>query len=97
MDSLPIDATCLLQVVKPCRHNLHIVIRDVMFRSRRSYSELLKQSGEGIASNILADRLKRLTASGLLTRRSRAAGPSKAFSRRGYGQAAFAPADSLAK
>ena len=46
-----------------------IVIRDVMFGNRRSYGELLAQSEEGIASNILADRLKRLTASGLLTQR----------------------------
>lgn len=44
-----------------------IVIRDVMFGNRRSYGELLAQSEEGIASNILAARLKRLTASGLLT------------------------------
>jgi DNA-binding HxlR family transcriptional regulator len=47
-----------------------IVIRDVMFGNRRSYGELLAQSEEGIASNILADRLKRLTAAGLLTRRA---------------------------
>ncbi len=47
-----------------------IVIRDVMFGNRRTYGELLAQSEEGIASNILADRLKRLTASGLLTRRA---------------------------
>ncbi|MBI1404555.1 MAG: transcriptional regulator [Caulobacter sp.] len=46
-----------------------IVIRDVMFGNRRSFGELLSQSEEGIASNILADRLKRLTASGLLSRR----------------------------
>jgi len=46
-----------------------IVIRDVMFGNRRHYGKLLAQSEEGIASNILADRLKRLTASGLLTRR----------------------------
>jgi DNA-binding HxlR family transcriptional regulator len=46
-----------------------IVIRDIMFGNRRTYGELLAQSEEGIASNILADRLKRLTASGLLTRR----------------------------
>jgi len=45
-----------------------IVIRDVMFGNRRSYGELLEQSEEGIASNILASRLKHLTASGLLTR-----------------------------
>jgi DNA-binding HxlR family transcriptional regulator len=45
-----------------------IVIRDVMFGNRRHYRELLTQSEEGIASNILADRLKRLTAAGLLSR-----------------------------
>jgi DNA-binding HxlR family transcriptional regulator len=44
-----------------------IVIRDIMFGNRRSYRELLNNSEEGIASNILADRLKSLTASGLLT------------------------------
>jgi DNA-binding HxlR family transcriptional regulator len=47
-----------------------IVIRDVMFGNRRTYGELLEHSEEGIASNILADRLERLTASGLLTRRA---------------------------
>jgi DNA-binding HxlR family transcriptional regulator len=45
-----------------------IVIRDVMFANRRSYGALLEQNEEGIASNILASRLKNLTASGLLTR-----------------------------
>ena len=45
-----------------------IVIRDVMFGDRRTYGELLAHSEEGIASNVLADRLKRLTAAGLLTR-----------------------------
>ena len=45
-----------------------IVIRDVMFGNRRHFRVLLTQSEEGIASNILADRLKRLVDSGLLTR-----------------------------
>nr|WP_236886941.1 helix-turn-helix domain-containing protein [Dickeya chrysanthemi] len=45
-----------------------IVIRDVMFENRRSYGALLEQNQEGIATNILASRLKHLTASGLLTR-----------------------------
>ena len=45
-----------------------IVIRDVMFGNRRSYGALLEQNEEGIASNILASRLKHLVASGLLTR-----------------------------
>jgi DNA-binding HxlR family transcriptional regulator len=47
-----------------------IVIRDVTFENRRSYGALLEQNEEGIASNILASRLKHLTASGLLTRSS---------------------------
>jgi DNA-binding HxlR family transcriptional regulator len=45
-----------------------IVLRDVMFGRRRHYRELLTQSEEGIASNVLADRLKRLVANGLLSR-----------------------------
>ena len=45
-----------------------IVIRDVMFGNRRHFRVLLNESEEGIASNILADRLKRLVASGLLSK-----------------------------
>lgn len=45
-----------------------IVIRDVMFGNRRHFRELLQNSEERIASNILADRLKRLVANGLLSR-----------------------------
>jgi DNA-binding HxlR family transcriptional regulator len=46
-----------------------IVIRDIMFGNRRHYRELLTLSDEKIASNILADRLKRLLEAGLLSRR----------------------------
>jgi DNA-binding HxlR family transcriptional regulator len=45
-----------------------IVIRDIMFGNRRHYGDLLKLSDEGIASNILANRLARLVHSGLLSR-----------------------------
>jgi DNA-binding HxlR family transcriptional regulator len=45
-----------------------IVLRDVMFGDRRYFRELLTNSEEGIASNILAARLRRLTEQGLLTR-----------------------------
>jgi DNA-binding HxlR family transcriptional regulator len=45
-----------------------IILRDMIFGGRRRFRELLTQSEEGIASNILADRLKRLMAEGLLTR-----------------------------
>lgn len=40
----------------------------MIFGGRRHYRELLNQSEEGIASNVLADRLKRLLAAGLLTK-----------------------------
>lgn len=45
-----------------------IVIRDIMFSNRRYYRQLLGESEEGIASNILSQRLKRLTAAGLVTK-----------------------------
>ena len=45
-----------------------LVLRDIVFGGRRHFRELLAGNQEGIASNILADRLQRLVASGLLTR-----------------------------
>lgn len=45
-----------------------IVIRDVMFGNRRHYGDLMRLSEEGIASNILANRLTRLVHAGLLSR-----------------------------
>lgn len=50
-----------------------IVLRDLMFGNRRHFRELLTKSEEGIASNILAVRLKRLVEEGLV---SRSADPS---------------------
>jgi DNA-binding HxlR family transcriptional regulator len=44
-----------------------VVIRDILFGNRRHFRELLTQSSEKIASNILADRLKRLVEAGLLS------------------------------
>ena len=44
-----------------------LIIRDMMFGNRRHFRSLLTQSEEGIASNILADRLQRLTALGMIT------------------------------
>lgn len=46
-----------------------IVIRDVMFGNRRHFRDLLTHSEEGIASNILSSRLKRLVEAGLLSKR----------------------------
>ncbi|HIT76487.1 MAG TPA: helix-turn-helix transcriptional regulator [Candidatus Avipropionibacterium avicola] len=45
-----------------------LVIRDMMFGNRRHYRELLTNSEERIASNILGDRLRKLLAAGLVTR-----------------------------
>jgi DNA-binding HxlR family transcriptional regulator len=51
-----------------------LVLRDVMFEDRRFFRALLIGSPEGIASNILADRLVRLVDAGLLTRGTGARG-----------------------
>lgn len=45
-----------------------LVLRDIMFGNKRHFRELLTGSEEGIASNVLASRLKQLVAAGLLTR-----------------------------
>ena len=42
-----------------------LVVRDLLFLGKRLYGELI-QSPEGVPSNILAERLKRLEAAGLL-------------------------------
>ena len=43
-----------------------LIIRDMMLRGFRSYKEFL-ESYEGIATNILADRLRKLVAHGIIT------------------------------
>ncbi|MGE0501053.1 MAG: winged helix-turn-helix transcriptional regulator [Rhizobiaceae bacterium] len=44
-----------------------LILRDMMFGGKRHFRELLR-SEEGIASNILADRLKQLVEIGMLTK-----------------------------
>jgi DNA-binding HxlR family transcriptional regulator len=44
-----------------------LIIRDLMFKDRRTYSEFLKAE-EGIATNILADRLTRLEQDGIVVK-----------------------------
>ncbi len=47
-----------------------VVLRDIMFGGRPArFREVLNDSLEGIASNVLASRLAKLTDAGLLTRR----------------------------
>jgi DNA-binding HxlR family transcriptional regulator len=43
-----------------------LIIRDLMVRGFRTFKEF-EESGEGIATNILADRLRKLEASGIIT------------------------------
>jgi len=43
-----------------------LIIRDVMVRGFRTFKQF-EESGEGIATNILADRLRKLEAAGIIT------------------------------
>lgn len=49
-----------------------LIVRDMMVRGYRTFREF-QHSGEGIATNILADRLQKLEASGILKREPAAA------------------------
>jgi len=44
-----------------------LIIRDLMFKGRRYYGEFL-EAGEGISTNILADRLSKLEQSGVINK-----------------------------
>ncbi len=48
-----------------------LLVRDMMVRGYRTYREF-QHAGEGIATNILADRLKKLESGGILAREARA-------------------------
>ncbi len=45
-----------------------LIVRDLMFKDRRAYNDFLA-GGEGIASNILADRLRKLEAANIIEKR----------------------------
>jgi DNA-binding HxlR family transcriptional regulator len=49
-----------------------LIVRDLMFKNRRTYNDFLS-GGEGIASNILADRLRKLEHAGVIEKRRDAA------------------------
>ena len=57
-----------------------LVLRDIMFGNRRHFRELIAGSEEGIATNILASRLKQLVAAGLLTQEQTRRGQRAAYS-----------------
>jgi len=56
-----------------------LVIRDIIFVNRRHFRELLTKSPEGIASNILADRLQRLLQQGIIVKSQDASHKQKAI------------------
>lgn len=45
-----------------------LIVRDLMFKDRRTYNDFLA-GGEGIASNVLADRLRRLEEAHIIEKR----------------------------
>ena len=57
-----------------------LILRDVIFEDRRYFRALLTGSAEGIASNILADRLVRLVDAGILARGTAARGQRARYS-----------------
>ncbi|HEV7742689.1 MAG TPA: helix-turn-helix domain-containing protein [Pseudolysinimonas sp.] len=57
-----------------------LILRDVIFEDRRYFRALLTGSIEGIASNILADRLVRLLDAGILARGTAARGQRARYS-----------------
>ena len=50
-----------------------LIIRDLMFKDRRTYTEFLRAE-EGIATNVLADRLTRLEQDGIIAKDEAARG-----------------------
>jgi DNA-binding HxlR family transcriptional regulator len=54
-----------------------LIVRDLLFKERRTFKEFA-DAGEGIASNVLADRLNRLVAAGIIERRADPADGRKA-------------------
>jgi DNA-binding HxlR family transcriptional regulator len=44
-----------------------LIVRDLLFKDRRSFSAFA-DAGEGIATNVLAERLERLEAAGIIAR-----------------------------
>lgn len=56
-----------------------VILRDMLFRGKRTYSDFLK-SHEKISTNILADRLEKLEATGLIAKvPARENSPRKAY------------------
>lgn len=59
-----------------------LVMRDLMFTDRRTYTDFLGAE-EGIATNVLADRLKQLQAQGLIRLRGKGRGAMYGLTEKG--------------
>ena len=57
-----------------------IVLRDIIFGDRQHFRELLTSNNEGIASNMLSSRLKKLVDEGLLTKAEAVRGQKAKYS-----------------
>lgn len=58
-----------------------VLLRDMIFADRRQFREFLTGTAEGISPAVLADRLKRMQAAGLVTREvGRASGQTARYS-----------------
>ena len=57
-----------------------LILRDVVYSDRRHFRALLTGSAEGIATNILADRLVKLVEAGILVRGTAARGQRARYS-----------------
>ena len=57
-----------------------LILRDIVIEDRRYFRALLNGSAEGIATNILADRLARLLEAGILTRGAASRGQRARYS-----------------
>ncbi len=58
-----------------------LVLRDLMFTDRRTYTDFLRAE-ERISTNILAERLRRLTSAGLIRRRGSGRGAEFTLTRK---------------
>ena len=63
----PTRSACPLNATLECLGDQWslLIVRDLLFRSKHTYKDFL-HGGEGVSTNILADRLRRLTDYGII-------------------------------
>ena len=55
-----------------------LIVRDLMFKGKHTYGEFLN-AGEGIATNVLADKLNQLECGGIIAKEAHPASKAKVF------------------